>query len=267
MRRAAAASLIAAACLTLACGKKRTPIPTPPPREPAGDARTPSDLPPHPVELDLQVAPERIPEGESAILTWEARYASSVRIDPQIGSVDSSGEITVYPTRTTTYRATANGPGGQTERSVTIEVAPPGEGVAPDIPEVLEDAPLAERFAAFVRPVFFDFDSAQLNESARVTLDGNAAWLSLPENLEVRFIIQGHCDQRGTEEYNLALGDMRAQVVQAYLASKGIDPARSLTVTYGEERPFSTEETEEGYQLNRRAHFVLSTSDAPGGGR
>jgi len=97
-----------------------------------------------------------------------------------------------------------------------------------------------------------------LSEEASLILDGNAEWLTRPENLGIRFLIEGHCDQRGTEEYNLALGDTRAQAVLAYLARQGIDLSRVRALALGEERPFDLRQTEEGWRLNRRAHFMLT---------
>jgi peptidoglycan-associated lipoprotein len=84
-------------------------------------------------------------------------------------------------------------------------------------------------------------------------LQANAGWLKANPN--VRFTVEGHCDERGSEEYNLALGDRRANAVKEYLLSQGIAASRMSTVSYGEERPVCREATEECYAQNRRAHF------------
>ena len=78
-----------------------------------------------------------------------------------------------------------------------------------------------------------------------------------PENAQVRFVIEGHCDERGTDEYNLALADMRAQVVRQFLVDAGVEPDRMSTIALGEERPFETGHSEEAWSMNRRVHFVL----------
>jgi peptidoglycan-associated lipoprotein len=206
--------------------------------------------------LDLRIEPRRINPGESALLTWQTQNASEVRIAPNIGSVDLSGKIKFFPDETSTYSVTAKGPGGSTTRSVTVEVA---LGISSDISvENVNGLTVQEQFAEFVKPVFFAFDSAQLSQEAKLVLDSNIQWLSRPENNRLRFVLEGHADERGSEEYNLALGDMRAQVVRDYLIASGIDLSRIQTVSLGEERPFDRGTTEEAYARNRRTQFLLS---------
>ena len=108
-----------------------------------------------------------------------------------------------------------------------------------------------------VAPVFFGFDSSALDAENRSILEANARWFSQPENVHVRFVLEGHCDERGTDEYNLALADKRSQVVRQFLVDAGIDPGRMSTIALGEERPFDTGQSEESWALNRRVHFVL----------
>ena len=103
--------------------------------------------------------------------------------------------------------------------------------------------------------IYFEFDSASLAGEAQDILRRKAEWLR--DNPGVRVIIEGHCDERGTNEYNLALGDRRAYSAKAFLLDLGIDSARLTTVSYGEERPTDTQSTEEAWALNRRAHFVI----------
>jgi len=104
--------------------------------------------------------------------------------------------------------------------------------------------------------VFFDFDRAELSESARDRLVTNARFLNDHPELLVR--IEGHCDERGTNEYNLALSERRANAVREYLGSLRVEPGRSQTLSLGEEKPFCTESHEGCWRENRRAHFVLS---------
>jgi peptidoglycan-associated lipoprotein len=108
-----------------------------------------------------------------------------------------------------------------------------------------------------LQPAFFDYDSAELTAEARSALDANAAILKKYPTWVIT--IEGHCDERGTAEYNLALGERRAVAAQAYLVSLGIAPARLRTVSYGKEFPFDPAKTEAAWAKNRRAHFVLTT--------
>jgi len=106
------------------------------------------------------------------------------------------------------------------------------------------------------RDVFFDFDVSVLRPDAKATLDNNIAWLKT--NSELRIIVEGHCDERGTNEYNLALGERRAKAVKAYLVAGGIDVERISTISYGEERPFVLGHDESAWKWNRRGHFVVA---------
>ncbi|GIX48368.1 MAG: peptidoglycan-associated lipoprotein [Candidatus Tectimicrobiota bacterium] len=103
--------------------------------------------------------------------------------------------------------------------------------------------------------VHFAFDSFALSEEAKALLEKKAAWLAAHPHVKV--LIEGHCDERGTQAYNLALGERRANAVKQYLVALGIDPARLSTVSYGEERPLDPGHNEEAWAKNRRAHFVF----------
>ncbi|MGH7410467.1 MAG: peptidoglycan-associated lipoprotein Pal, partial [Candidatus Methylomirabilis sp.] len=125
--------------------------------------------------------------------------------------------------------------------------APPAPVTAVREPDKARKPPLED--------IFFDFDMAVIRPDARKSLDGDAQWLRA--NPKATFIIEGHCDERGTHEYNLALGQRRAKATQDYLAASGIDPNRSKVISYGRERPFVIGHDEEAWKWNRRAHFVL----------
>jgi len=248
------------ALLLQSCGKR--PPPVPPPTAPgpgSAEPRTTSgsvdrNLPAP--ELTLRIEPPVIRPGESALLTWESRNVDRVEIQPAIGAVETSGRIKFFPDATTTYTVKADGPGGGISRNVTVEVRSGSRDTNVD-QEDIRGLPLKDQFAAMVKPVFFDFDGATLSDEAKLTLDGNIRWLERPENRAVRILLEGHCDARGTEEYNLALGDERAVVVRDYLVAQGMEASRVTVVSLGEERPFDTRHTEEGYALNRRTQFVL----------
>ena len=111
-----------------------------------------------------------------------------------------------------------------------------------------EGSPLAD--------VHFEYDTASLTEQTRATLERHAVWLQTRRDLRVT--IEGHCDQRGTVEYNLALGEQRARAAWDYLVSLGVAADRLRTVSYGKERPLELSDTEQAYSVNRRAHFSVS---------
>ena len=223
---------------------------SPPPIAEVNDAAHPAP------QIEALIEPALVGEGESAILRWTATEADRVEIDHNIGPVLASGRIKLFPDETTTYRLVAFGPGGTAEKEVIVTVLK--EGFPP--PSGEDDTSLTTlqaRFNHFIKPVFFAFDSAQLSRQARIGLEGNLQWFMRAENSQLRILIQGHCDQRGSQEYNLALGDSRAQTVRFYLIENGLDPKRVEAVTLGEERPFSLGTQESDHALNRRAHFVL----------
>lgn len=238
-----------------ACGGR--PLPPLPPSSPEPSSKpdivaAPESLPP---ELDVRIEPSAIRSGESALLSWEAENAEQVSINQNIGSVGVSGKIKFFPEETTTYTVSAEGSGGKVAKSVTVEVIAPGRVRLSGVDLSLEST--EARFKYFVSPVFFEFNSARLSEEAKLTLEGNVQWLVRRENAHLRFVIEGHCDDQGTEEYNLALGDKRARVVKSYMVAKGIDSSRVGVISLGEERRFDPRRTEEGRALNRRAHFFL----------
>ena len=103
--------------------------------------------------------------------------------------------------------------------------------------------------------VFFEFDSAVLDPAATGQLKANATWLV--QNPDVAVMIEGHCDERGTAEYNIALGERRSEVTKSFLANAGVSVSRMETVSYGEERPFDSGHNEMAWSQNRRAHFVF----------
>jgi peptidoglycan-associated lipoprotein len=104
--------------------------------------------------------------------------------------------------------------------------------------------------------VYFAFDSSELIPETRNTLNGHADWLKANTTVQVQ--IEGHCDERGTEEYNLSLGERRANAVKDYLAGLGVDSARLYTISYGEEIPVDPGHTEDAWVKNRRAHFLIT---------
>jgi peptidoglycan-associated lipoprotein len=181
-------------------------------------------------------------------LTWSSTNAAQVTIAPEVGNVTPEGSTKVTPSDSTTYTATASGPGGSATATarVTVTTPPP--------PEPPKGPSIDELFMKEVRDAYFDYNKADLRPDAREALAKTADFLrNYPQ---VRVTIEGHCDERGSTEYNLALGDRRANAAKQYLVSLGISADRLSTVSFGKEKPFCTEHNEQCWQQNRRAHFV-----------
>lgn len=116
---------------------------------------------------------------------------------------------------------------------------------------------MAQQVEAFQNErIYFDFDRSDLRSEAKVILQKKAEWLRA--NTEYRLVVEGHCDERGTSEYNLALGDRRANTTKDYLMALGVDDMRISTISYGEEKPLDPGHSEEAWSMNRRAEFRLN---------
>jgi peptidoglycan-associated lipoprotein len=134
--------------------------------------------------------------------------------------------------------------------------APEGAGAAGGT-AAADTRPSPREFRPVTRlqDIHFDFDAYVIRSEDTPILDANADWMiSNPDHL---VLIEGHGDERGTNQYNLALGDHRAKAAQAYMVSRGVQADRITTLSYGEERPFCTARTESCWAMNRRAHFLV----------
>jgi peptidoglycan-associated lipoprotein len=215
--------------------------PPPPPPPPPTPAPT----------ISLTASPSAIEKGQSTTLTWNSSNATGVTIDNGVGTVEASGSRTIRPTESTTYMAKAAGPGGNAVAEARVTVtAPPA--VAPPPPPAISDSAF---FEANIKDAYFDYDQYSIREDAQQALISNAR--ALAQRPSIRVTIEGHCDERGSEKYNLALGDRRAISAKDFLVSQGVDASRIDTISYGEERPFCEDKNEECWKLNRRAHFVM----------
>ena len=121
-------------------------------------------------------------------------------------------------------------------------------------PSTTPPAPSEFRETDNLKDVFFDFDKYDIRAADAKLLDTNAAWLKTNDNL---VLIEGHCDERGTNEYNLALGERRAKAAMNYLVAQGVQASRITIISYGKERPTCTEHSESCWAQNRRAHFLV----------
>jgi peptidoglycan-associated lipoprotein len=183
-------------------------------------------------------------------LTWSSTNATSLTLSPEIGAVSAEGTQSVSPQDSTTYTLTATGPGGSADATAHVTVTvPPPPAPAAHVPT------MQELFDQEVQDAYFDYDKADIRADARDALSKTAQFLrSYPQ---MKVVVEGHCDERGSTEYNLALGDRRAASAKQFLVSLGIPADRLETVSYGKERPFCSASTEECWKQNRRAHFVM----------
>lgn len=235
--------------------KKATPVATKTPPAVTPDAPPPATKP-APSIRSFVVEPTSIIAGQSANLRWGVDNSDSVSISGGIGTVPSSGSRAVSPASTTTYRLTATGAGGTTERSVTLSVTaappPPRED-----PKATATKSLSEMVSALMADVYFDYDKSDMREDGRSQLNKNAEALrqvfaAYPNGIVT---VEGHCDERGSAEYNLGLGDRRSTSVKEYLVNLGLTGDKLKVISYGNEKPSCSEASESCYQKNRRAHF------------
>jgi peptidoglycan-associated lipoprotein len=230
---------VSVAVLNFGCNKKPITAPAP-------TARTEAPAP-RPT-ITFQADPTSINKGDSTTLSWSTTNATSVAIAPEVGPVAAEGSTKVTPADSATYTLTATGPGGTADASVRITMA------TPTVEPTDTERNMDKLFVANVQDAYFDLDKADIRPDARVALSKTAEFLrNYPQ---IKATIEGHCDERGSTEYNLGLGDRRATAVKNYLVSLGISADRLSTVSYGKEKPFCMEATEACYQQNRRGHFV-----------
>jgi peptidoglycan-associated lipoprotein len=230
----AVATLVAAA----GCHKKAAAPPPPPP---------PTQTSPEPTAT-ITVNPSTIDAGGSAVLAWRTTDATEISIDG-LGTVKAYGTQNVSPTESTTYHLVARGPGGSTDATARLTVNTPPQAQA--APETIDE----QTFEQNVKPAFFDYDSYDIRPDAQTVLAQDAAYLT--QHPALKIVVGGYCDDRGSAEYNLALGENRANSAKQSLVSAGIAADRIRTVSYGKEKQFCTEQNESCWQQNRRAGFSL----------
>ena len=232
-------TLVGAAILAVlfATGCAKKVAKTRPPAPPA---------PPMPTAT-LAANPSTIQQGQPTTLTWQTSNATEIII-PEMGTLPASGSRTVTPSASTTYNLEAKGPGGSADASARVTVNLPVSEAAPSPSD--EDL-----FARYVKDIYFDYDQSSIRTSEEASTEGNVAFFK--DHPNVKFLIEGHCDDRGSEEYNLALGTSRAQSVKESLLQHGVSVDRIQTISYGKERPFCTGDNEQCWQKNRVGHIVF----------
>jgi peptidoglycan-associated lipoprotein len=230
-------ALLTTAFVLTGCSKKvakaTPPSPPPPPAAPTAT---------------LAAAPDVIQQGQSTTLTWQTQNATDITING-LGTVPASGSRSVTPSSSMTYTLVAKGPGGTQDASTRVTVNPVA-AVAKPAPTESE----ADLFGRNVKDVFFDFNKANIRTDETSVAQSDAQFLA--QHPDVKVMIEGHCDDRGSEEYNLALGASRANTLKEALANSGVSTSRVSTISYGKEKPFCTADDEQCWQENRRDHFV-----------
>ena len=229
--------VLAAAVALTACNKKVAKV-TPPPPPPPAPAPT----------VTLAASPNVIEQGQSTELTWQTQNADNITIEG-LGTVPASGSRTVTPNDSITYTLTAKGQGGSGQATARVTVNPK--------PKVVSVAGPSEEdlFSQNVKDVFFDFDRYDLRSTDAPTANQDAEFLR--QHPSIKIVVEGHCDDRGSDEYNLALGANRASSVKQALESQGVSAERIQTISYGKEKPFCNVDDEQCWQQNRRDHFAF----------
>lgn len=232
-------ALLIALVAVAGCKKKQAPPP------PAATAPAPAAAP----TAEITATPSQISAGDQVTLSWRTTGANDASIEG-IGNVPTTGVKTVTPSASTTYRLIARGDGGTTEATAHVTVSAPPAVAVPSNTMTAE-----EEFKANVQDVFFDYDTYDVRGDAQGTLSHDASYLA--SHPSIKIVIGGYCDERGSDEYNLALGQNRANAAKNALVTAGIAADRIRVVSYGKEKPFCSESTEECWQQNRRAGFSI----------
>jgi peptidoglycan-associated lipoprotein len=227
-----------ASVLSLAgCAKKVAKVTPPPPPAPAPTAPT----------ATLAANPSVIQQGQPSVLTWQTSNANEITI-AGLGALPPSGSRSITPSESTTYTLVAKGPGGTKDASARVTVNAP---IAQAMPSPTDE----ELFSRNVKDVFFDYDKYAIRPDEAPTVQNDEAFLA--QHPSIKVLVEGHCDDRGSEEYNIALGASRAESVKRTLVQEGVPADHIRTVSYGKERPFCTQDNEQCWQQNRVDHFVF----------
>jgi peptidoglycan-associated lipoprotein len=235
------------ALLGFAAGCKKQVAAKPPTAAPAAPSPQPT--------VTLNASPASVSPGATVTLSWSSTNATTLDIEPGVGQVAPQGSTPVTPTESTTYTITATGSGGTATASARVSVGASGPtSTAP--PPSTGPANVSDLFSQNIKDAFFDLDKSDINADARAALTKDAEFLrSYPQ---VRISLEGHCDERGSTEYNLGLGQRRAEAAKNYMVSLGISADRIETVSWGKERPFCSTHDDACWQQNRRAHLVMA---------
>jgi peptidoglycan-associated lipoprotein len=238
---------ILALSLATGCHKKQGPDPNSmgPSTAPSSGPSPTASITADPLSIDL---------GQSVVLNWRSQNANVVTIDG-IGQVNVNGTQTVSPSNSTNFHLTAKGDGGTVEANVRVTVNVPVAPTPPAADSSTADMGSDAVFHQNVPDVFFDYDSYDLRPDATSAATQAAHYLTAHPAIKV--VVGGYCDNRGSAEYNLALGENRANSAKGALVSAGVAASRIRVVSFGKEKQFCSDETESCWQQNRRAQFSV----------
>ncbi len=255
--RTLSAAVFAAMLLLVAAGCKKKVATAPPPPPPPVEQPPPPPPKPNPPRIDTFAAePATIERGQSSTLRWSVANATNMTIDQGVGAIQANGSRQVTPGNSTTYTLTASGSGGTDTRTVTVTVnAPPPPPPPPAKPKVTVSS--SELLSREAQDIYFDYDKSDLRADAQRAAMADAELLKriFAQDPNFTVIIEGNCDERGSAEYNLGLGDRRATSLKEYFVQQGLPENRIRTISYGKEKPVCTDASEACYQRNRHDHL------------
>ncbi|MFZ0687631.1 MAG: peptidoglycan-associated lipoprotein Pal [Terriglobales bacterium] len=237
MKTVVLAAALAGVLSLAGCAKKVAKVTPPPPPAPAPAAPT----------ATLAANPSVVQQGQTSTLTWQTSNANEVTI-AGLGTLPNSGSRTITPNESTTYTLVAKGPGGSNNASARITV---NAAIASATPSPSDE----DLFRQNVKDVFFDYDKYIIRPADQPTVRNDESFLA--QHPTIKVVVEGHCDDRGSEEYNIALGASRAESVKQALVQTGVAAERVRTVSYGKEKPFCTQDNEQCWQENRVDHFAF----------
>ena len=239
----------------VACKKKVAAAPPPPPPPPAEIPKPPPPAPAARIN-SFTAEPASIQRGQAATLAWSVANATDIAIDNGVGAVQANGNRQITPNNTATYTLMARSAGGMDSRAVTVTVtAPPAPPPKPPPPAKVSGSEMLGRES---QDAYFDYDKSDVRDDARRALTADADLLKRIFAADPSFsvVLEGHCDERGSAEYNLGLGDRRSTTAKDFLVQLGVPTDKIRTISYGKDRPVCTEANETCYQRNRRAHLA-----------
>jgi peptidoglycan-associated lipoprotein len=256
MRTLCIAAFAVTLLFTAAC-KKKVAAPAPPAPAPTPTVVAPPPPPPAAARIaSFTVEPSSIQRGQSATLSWSVANATDISIDNGVGVIQANGMRQVFPGNSTTYTLTARGSGGTDTRSVTVEVTNPPPPPPPPPTQTREPSSVTLNREA--SDALFGYDKSDIRDDARQALTKDADLLKRLFAADPSFsvMLEGNCDERGSAEYNLGLGDRRSTSAKDFLIQQGVPADKLRTISYGKDRPVCTDATEDCYQRNRRVHLA-----------
>lgn len=221
---------------------------------PAAPVPAPAVTQSRPIINYFKAEPSTVSGGQSSLLHWSVEHATSVEIDQGIGTVNANDRQPISPQHTTSYLLRASNAAGTAEGTVTVSVSTP-----PTVSGAEQDAARLSVVNRQLRDIHFAYNEGTLRPEDRETLEQDATLLSDLFRLDVNssVMVEGHCDERGSAEYNIGLGDRRAMAVKEAFVKLGVPQDRLKTVSFGKEHLLCEDETDQCHAENRRVHLSV----------